>query len=183
MNKNTKDELNVRLRDPNSKELKRISNYSMDFAFKRKSGRGQGSKLRAIRKEESIKWLLRAVQSYNGVEKNAIQHIIELNGKTAGSVIVTKDEACEKSHTAIFEIYLRKEKIGVGFEGKVIKAIEEEIHNKWQDKVRLLKALCSNDNDMPYLYCGFTRAGILPQGILSSAGICQDETVLYKKLD
>lgn len=183
MNDEPVDFWKISLRKPNSEEIEKISKYAVSCVFGNEAKNDPKALLLAIEKEEEIKWLLRAVQSYNGRRENAIQHLIDVDGRTIGSVIVTREEDDNKSHSGVFELYLQKEMIGRGIEIKVFEIIKGQILKKWNGKVKLLKAFCPSEEETTYRLCGFTKLGSMPIATLTSRGKYQKEAVFYKLLD
>ncbi len=183
MNDKAVDFWRISLRKPNSEEIEKISKYAVSYVFGKEVGDDPKALLLAISKEEEIKWLLRAVQSYNGRRESAIQHLIDVDGRTIGSVIVTREECDNKNHTGIFELYLQKEMIGRGIEIKIFEIVKGQILKKWNGKVKLLKAFCPSGEETPYRLCGFTKLGSMPIATLTSRGKYLEEAVLYRRLD
>lgn len=183
MNDEKIDFWKISLRKPNSEEIEKISKYAVSYVFEKKNKNDPKVLISAIKKEEEIKWLLRLVQSYNGKKENAIQHIIDVEGKTVGSVVVTREEDDSKSHSGVFELYLQRDMGGRGVEAVIFDLIKMQIRKKWDGKIKLLKSFCPRDDDMPYRICGFTKLGAMPIAILSSDGRYSEEAVFYKRLD
>jgi hypothetical protein len=156
----------ISLRKPNSEEIERISKYAVSYVF-----------------QEDIKWLLRAVQSCNGLKVNSIQHMIDFDKKTIGSVIVTREQDDNKSHSGVFELYLQKDMIGRGVEAVIFDLIKAQIRLKWDGKMKLLKAYCKSEDDWSYMQCGFAKLGEIPIATRSSSGSYFQESVFYKRLD
>jgi hypothetical protein len=173
----------ISLRKPNSEEIERISKYAVSYVFQEGDRRDPKTLLSAIKKEEDIKWLLRAVQSRNGLKENSIQHMIDFDGRTIGSVIVTREQDDSKSHSGVFELYLQKEMVGRGIEVVIFDLIKAQIRIKWDGKMKLLKAFCSSEDDRLYIQCGFAKLGEIPIATRSSSGSYFQESVLYKRLD
>ena len=171
----------ILFRKLNAEELHAVSDYTISVYFSRQESSACKDVLRRIKDGEEIKWLMRAVQVGN-LNGDSVHHIIEINGKAAGSVIVEREEEESRKHSASYELYLLEEFRNKESIEEIFRLVAEEIRRKWNDEIVLLNSISLPRDNILYENCGFVKEGVRIMSVLAPDGLYRDETIFRKQM-